>query len=438
MVGIRSNNITDTVKFNKVADLYAKQFVSAKIDTTNIEEQRYVFEWVEPTIKDRGQTSFHKSGAKYRIMICGRQMGKTKAGAQEVLRLAKDHTIGFVVAPTYWHTQRCWREILSVIGPHFNKVVKSIQRQERRIILRNNATIWFKSADNPDSLRSESLDWAWLDECALIKQQAWHAIEPALYGPVIMTTTPKGHNWVYELFTRGQDPLQLAYDSWNYPTSINPYYPKDKIKEAQRVLPELIFRQEYLGEFIEDIGAVFRGVKAHVRDIPLASVPHNRYVIGVDLAKHEDFTVLIALNVLNGDVCGFDRFQQLDWVFIQKRIINFVNTYNKGRVLVDSTGVGDPIYDQLRRNGVHCEGYKFTNSTKADLIENLSLMMDNDQIHYPDIPELLNELRLFGYEQSPSGTIRYHAPEGYHDDCVIALALAAWQISRPKGFVITV
>lgn len=390
-----------------------------------------------------GQQVFHDSQAKHRIWIGGRQGGKTKAGANEAVKLAVklgSNTVGFVVAPTYWHTQKCWREILKIVRPLVTKVIgvdvnlalDKVMRADRCLILRGNRHIWFKSADNPDSLRSERLDWAWLDECALIKEEGWNAIEPALMGPVIMTSTPKGHNWVFELWTRGQDHLQSDFESWNFPTSINPYYPKDKIEWARQLLPDMVFRQEYLAEFIEDIGAVFRNVRAYIKELPLKATPNHRYVVGADLAKHEDFTVLTAMDVDSGELHGFERFSQLDWVFQCRRIVNFCQQYNNARLLIDSTGVGDPIYDELRRQQLRVDGYKFTSATKADLIENLSLMLDNAQLSYPDIPELINELRLFGYETGSTGTIRYRAPEGYHDDCVISLALAAWQIKTRR------
>jgi hypothetical protein len=159
-------------------------------------------------------------------------------------------------------------------------------------------------------------------------------------------------------------------------------------------------------------------------------------VIGADLAKYEDYTVLIALDEHDGSLRGFDRFQQLDWVFQQQRIVAFVKQFNNGRLLLDSTGVGDSVYDQLSRAQIHVDGYKFTRASKANLIENLSMMLDRSAISYPDIPVLINELQLFGYETMPSGVVRYRAPSGYHDDCVVSLALAAWMLHEPQGFVI--
>jgi len=86
--------------------------------------------------------------------------------------------------------------------------------------------------------------------------------------------------------------------------------------------------------------------------------------------------------------------------------------------------------DELYRENVRVDGYKFTNATKKDLIENLSIMIENQQLTIPQIPELINELKLYGYKTTPSRNVQYGAPEGYHDDAVIALALAAWQLKR--------
>lgn len=384
----------------------------------------------------KGQVTFHSSTARFRMLTCGRRWGKTFSGANEAIKKAtsiKD-SVGFVVAPTYWHTTKCWREFLKFL-PH--QLLTDVNRSERRINLINGAMLWFKSADNPDSLRSEGLDWLWVDEAGEVKQEAWElALRPALMdkkGIAWFTTTPKGHNWYYLLWTRGQDPEQTDYESWLFPSVSNPHLDPLEIKAFARDMPELAYRQEILGEFIEDIGAVFRQVERHIQDIPQKPVRGLNYVVGADLAKYEDYTVLIAIDVNSGQVHGFDRFQQLDWVLQRKRIVAFTKRYNNARLLMDSTGIGDPILDELKRADVDVDGYKFTNSTKADLIENLSVMLDDDKVKYPDIPVLINELKLFGYETLPSGLIRYRSPQGYHDDCVIALALAAWQQRRPKG-----
>jgi phage FluMu gp28-like protein len=252
-------------------------------------------------------------------------------------------------------------------------------------------------------------------------------------GIAFFTGTPRGHNWYFRLWTRGQDPSQTDYKSWSFPSVSNPYLDPAEIAAFARDMPELAYRQEVLAQFLEDVGSVFRGVDRIVKGSFQPFERHKQYVMGADLAKLEDFTVLCVLD-MDGHLCAFDRFSQLDWVFQRKRIVQLAQRYD-ARLLIDSTGVGDPVCDELYRENVRVDGFKFTNATKKDLVENLSMMIENQQVTIPLVPELINELKLYGYKTTPSRNIQYGAPEGYHDDGVVALALAAWQLKRtaPPG-----
>jgi phage FluMu gp28-like protein len=345
---------------------------------------------------------------------------------------AGNDAVGFAVAPTFWHTQKQWKEFLRYCPREF---IIEVHRGEHKITLLGNREVWFRSCDNPDSLRSEGLDILWMDEGGQIKEDAWTmALRPALMdkkGKAFFTGTPKGKNWYFQLWTRGQDKDQTDYESWAFPSTGNPYIDPSEVADFARDMPEMAYKQEILAEFVDDVGSVFRKVDGCIAG---KYEPYSRfkaYYMGVDLAKHMDFTVLCVLDN-DGHLCAFDRFNQLDWVFQRKRIINLAHKY-PCRILMDSTGVGDPVFDELKRSGLTVSGYKFTNASKKELIENLSIRIENREISYPNEPVLMNELKLFGYTVSPSGIISYGAPEGYHDDCVIALALAAWQTSRPRG-----
>lgn len=384
-----------------------------------------------------GQLEFHMCPARFRVLNCGRRWGKTIAGANELIRqmwTQGPNIVGFAVAPTYWHTKRQWTEFFNFCPA---ELMEEIHRAERHVILKGNRNIWFKSADNPDSLRSQGVKVLWVDEGAQIAEEAWTlALRPALMdekGIAFFTGTPRGHNWYFRLWTRGQDPSQMEYKSWNFPSASNPYLDPAEIASFARDMPELAYRQEVLAEFLEDIGSVFRGVDRMVKGNFQPFERQKTYVMGADLAKLEDFTVLCVLD-LEGHLCAFDRFSQLDWVFQRKRIVQLAQRYN-ARLLIDSSGVGDPICDELYRENVRVDGFKFTNATKKDLIENLSIMIENQQLTIPQVPELINELKLYGYKTTPSRNIQYGAPEGYHDDGVVALALAAWQLKRmpPPG-----
>lgn len=47
-----------------------------------------------------------------------------------------------------------------------------------------------------------------------------------------------------------------------------------------------------------------------------------------------------------------------------------------------------------------------------------------------DWAALTAEMKRYAYEIGPTGQIAYAAPSGYHDDCVMALALGVWAATR--------
>lgn len=383
------------------------------------------------------QMEFHNSKARFRILAAGRRFGKSIAAVNEAIKYGVTHakSIIWIVAPVYSQAMINWRWF-----KHFlpRELVKEVHLTEKYIELVNGSSIWIKSGDNPDTLRGEGIDFLVIDEAALVRKDVWEeALRPALSdkrGKAVFISTPAGHNWFFDLWTRGQDKAFSEYQSWRLPTSVNPYIQYEEIQEAQRSLPELVFRQEYLAEFLSDVGAVFRGIKNCIMGVLSDPKPNESYTLGVDLAKYSDFTVLCCLDS-RGHLVAFDRFNQIDWAFQKARIIDMAEKY-RAKVIIDSSGVGDPIFEDLQRAGLNIEGYKFTNESKKQLIEGLSLAIEQRRVSFPDIPVLINELKIFGYKIKASGTITYNAPPGYHDDCVIALALAAREVSAGTNEVI--
>jgi len=150
------------------------------------------------------------------------------------------------------------------------------------------------------------------------------------------------------------------------------------------------------------------------------------YVMGADLAKHQDFTVLTVMEASTREVVAFDRFQDISWTEQKVRIQALASRYNNALVLLDSTGVGDPILDDLQVSFVSAEGYKFNNESKKRLINFLAVAIEQRLITFPDIEVLVNELQIYEYAITSHGAITYNAPSGKHDDCVISLALAVW------------
>ena len=375
------------------------------------------------------------SPARFLVMDAGRRWGKTVTGLNWLLEGACSGPGEYWwVAPVYAQSRMAFRKLVTAARKGgADKAFRSVGKKEMRIEMINGAAITFKSADNPETLRGEGLMRAVIDEAARVQRDAWdEVLRPTVSdtgGKVLFISTPKGKNWFFEIWTRGQDPLQPEYQSWKRTTADNPRVSGEDIEQARRSLPVDVFNQEYLAEFLENQAGVFRNVAACMKSTPSKPIPGTRYIAGLDLARLTDFTVLTILDS-SGRQVYIDRFNLLDWAVQKSRVIEAVTRYNKALLLLDSTGIGDPIFDDLKRAGLNVEGYKFTNDSKGRLIEALMLAFEKEEIPILDDPTQRHELEIYEYTMNRSGTVSYSAPAGYHDDCVIALALAWWKCSH--------
>jgi hypothetical protein len=223
------------------------------------------------------------------------------------------------------------------------------------------------------------------------------------------------------------------YSSFQYPSMDNEFLDPDEFVKMTKDLPELMYRQEILADFIESGGEVFRNLNRVLRDTLKEPVFDHFYVGGGDLGKYKDFTVLMIADLATNEIVFYERFNKLDWDYQKVKISAALKKYNDAVMYMDSTGVGDPIVEDLQRQGCAVKAYKFSMTTKKQAIENLMKMVDDAAIGIPNLPEVKHEFEIFGYEQLATGNIRYTAPDGQHDDIVIATALCAWGLDQNMG-----
>jgi hypothetical protein len=372
------------------------------------------------------QQEIFQNTARFKIIACGRRFGKTVLSSFVVIlgALQKPNQTFFILSPNYAQTRILWRMIKRTLP---KQAIKRIMEGELYIELHNGSMIFAKSGDNPDALRGEGLDGCVLDECAMLKPEVWNeAIRPALAdknGWAIFISTPKGKNWFYEIFLRGLDQNQNEFRSFQYPSWANPLLKSTEIDEMRKSMPEISFRQEVLAEFLDSGGAVFRGLDKVLTSKPEDPISGEFYLIGVDLGRHEDFTVIKVGKLSEHREVYRERFNQSDWDYIKERVRSVYNKYNKGCIIMDSTGYGDPIYEDLSKEGLNINGINMNVSTKPMLIENLQLMIENQQISLINDANLTLEFGAYTYTVLPSGNVRYEASQGFHDDEVVSTAL---------------
>lgn len=265
-------------------------------------------------------------------------------------------------------------------------------------------------------------------EFSITNPEAWKYVSPILAvngGWAIFNFTPRGMNHAYTL-------LQQAKNSnwfWEVLTLNETHVLQgDALEEERRNNPQDFFEQEYYCKFVEGAGAFFKRVTENtIAEIDTYD-PSHKYQMGVDLAKYQDFTVITIIDLHTFHVHKQERFNQIDWNLQKAKIEATYHRYGKPLIYIDSTGVGDPIYEDLFRKGLRVESFKFTEQSRKDLLNNLALKIEQDKIKLPNNEILINELRSMVYEMGNTGKIKLKVPDGLHDDCIMSLALAVWNM----------
>lgn len=377
------------------------------------------------------QFQIHADPSRFRVVAAGRRFGKTMLATAECLSVAMAGGRAWWISPTYKMSEVGWRPIRksgAALGVQIKKV-------DREIIFPGGGTVAVRSADNPDSLRGEGLDFAVLDECAFMQKEAWtEALRPALsdrLGRALFISTPKSRNWFWEHYQKGISGEE-GWASFTFPTSANPYILPSEIEAARRDLPEMIFRQEYLAEFLEGEGQVFRNIPACMNAVPGDHTGHN-VVAGVDWAKSNDFTAIsIGCADCHTEI-AIDRFNQIDFHFQRQRLQALCERHKVKSLLVETNSIGEPNLEELIRAGLPARGFQTTATSKPPLVENLALALEKAEWQFISDPVWTGELEA--YEQkvnTVTGRSTYSAPDGLHDDTVIARALMLRAAGRGK------
>jgi hypothetical protein len=336
----------------------------------------------------------------------------------------------------YWHVfptytegkDAVWRDPQMLFNIVPQEMIEKKNDSELIVYLRNGSLYQIKGADNPDSLRGAGPKGVVLDEFDTMKIEAWRIIEPILRandGWAWFVGTPKGKKHLFEMYQRGQT-NNKEWKSWRLKASESGIISPDQLEESRKTSLQSTWNQEYECEFLEGEGSVFRGVREVMTSDPQKPMSGHYYVMGVDLAKVQDFTAITVYDRSTNEQVYQKRIQKIEWPFQKKWIKEVCNHYNRALISIDATGIGDPIADDLLRDNMPVEPYKITSESKKELIEKLSIWIEQKKIKMLNLEETSFEFDNFSYEVGPTGKIRYQAREGFHDDIVIAHALTIW------------
>jgi hypothetical protein len=376
--------------------------------------------------------------ARFNVVNCGRRFGKTLLGIDRAVTPdVMAYPVGWF-SPTYKDMLEVWREMDATLRP----IVRRRNIQERRIENITGGVIEFWSLDNPDAGRGRKYKRIIVDEAAKVANllDIWHlTLRPTLAdyeGDAWFLSTPRGRNGFWKMFQWGQDTQRSTWKSWQMPTTANPFIADVEIEAMRREMPEARFKQEILANFIEEFGGVFRRVQETATATPQDEPqPGHSYVFGVDWAQQHDFTVICVIDLATRELVYMDRFNQVDYGIQRGRLAALAERFKPSAIIAETNSIGLPVIEQLLRDGLPVQGFQTTNATKTAAIDALAVAFERGDIRILDDSVLIGELQAYEMTRSKTGLRTFSAPDGMHDDTVMALALA-WHGTQNTGPVL--
>ncbi len=252
-------------------------------------------------------------------------------------------------------------------------------------------------------------------------------------GQIDLYTTPAAkRQYVYQQMVQAQlGDSQIVYQSGS--SYDNPHIDHDYIKRQEAKMTDSQQKREVLGLYANDDTAVFRwgDIMAAYEACdwdgdpqePQHSPPNeHRYVAGWDLAKSADWTVGIVLDVTKPPYkqVAFYRWQRENWQVTANRISEVSRKYKCLPTIYDATGVGDVVGDMIIEP--NWQPFVFTAKSKADLLQNVQLLLEKHHLVFPFIRQLVDELQAYEWDD-----------KRLVQDCVMALGLACWGVAPVGG-----
>ncbi len=365
-----------------------------------------------------GQQKVLDSKARFKVISAGRRFGKSLISQViSIIGIINAKHIAYVT-PTYALSKIFFQDILKLIPV---KLIKSANKTDLVITLITGGSLSFLTGERLDNFRGRKFHTVIIDEASYIPdlESAWlNSIRPTLTdykGNALFISTPRGKNYFYALYNKGLN-KEDGYESFHFTTYDNPHISADEIDLARLELPDAAFKQEYLAEPGENTNNPFGTQNIIDNTITTLSQKETK-VIGIDLGKHNDYTVLCGLDE-DGAMSYFERFKN-PWSLTIERIKMLPSYCLK---VVDSTGVGDAVFEQLSTTCHNITGFKFTSTSKPQIVMELVKDLELSKIKVNEVTA--NEMAVFEYKIQPSGHIKYEAQSGFHDDTVMALAMA--------------
>jgi len=383
--------------------------------------------------------SIIKGDEFYHVLVVGRQWGKSLTSINLLMYYGLNNNNSKIlwISPVFSQCGKVFQQIYQALQPA--GLIKSANKADFLIQLINGTTIYFKSAERPETIRGLSINYAFIDEAQDCKDIAWkQSILPTLSAAgkkCIISGTPKRKSWFYDIFMLGKSKDHPNHKSYHGSSLDSPYVSKEFIEEQRRTLPPKIFSQEFEAKWQDNEGAVFQNLSGVcVNDNWADRKTNSKIYAGLDIGSKDDYTVLVILDEI-GRCLYIWRANHISYSDIVSNVVKICKQYKVNELLCEVNGSGDPVFEMIKKQYSRATPFFQTNQTKENTIRRLMGDIQDQVLELPSeklMPELIQELEIYEYEVLPSGKIRYTHPQGFHDDIVDALAMANWSRVNPK------
>lgn len=341
---------------------------------------------------------------------------------------SNNEKIGFIT-PTLKLSKLFFKELCKSLQPF----IINENRTDLIIEFNTGSYVQFFSAESKDSIRGFQFTYVIMDEVAFMSTEDINMIIRPTWlvagKKVILCSTPNGNQGFF------YDSCQLALNREPgyaiVETNIynNPFISKSDIESIRKLVPERVWNQEYLGLFINGSGTVFSN---YMNCIGSPIFKQDINYAAIDWGKTNDYTVVTIINQ-HKEVVHIYRVNGMEYTNQVQIIAEILKKYNVKRVLSEENNIGTVVNEMLKKLYPNVTTVNLDNSLKKDIIENLIVGFEQGDITIPDDDVLLRELQAFSctYNHNTQ-TVKYSAPSGLHDDCVISLAYAYSMVKNNK------
>lgn len=254
-------------------------------------------------------------------------------------------------------------------------------------------------------------------------------------GTLTLIGTPNGLNHFWRFFKMGETGEHGVWSRTGV-SAESPHVSPSYLAIQRELISERAFRVEYEAEFIDRAGCLFRTESIErclVPELP-PDIARPPFSIGIDWGRYRDYSALVVLAGSRecASLVECRRWSGLGWAEQCRQMADSLDRYPQCRVLCDATGLGDPAIERLREEAPRhaIRGLVMTASAKAEVVEGLAWLLEAGALRMTPDPDLLRELQHFEARILPGGHVAMEARSGFHDDLVVALALACRQLPR--------